>query len=171
HIVVATEEEAKTALTRAKADKSREGWPKLVTEVSLDPNTKRSSGDLGSVTIDGASQTPKVRVPIEVAKAAFELKDGELAPAPVKSTAGWHVVWRRGSTPASVRALATETATIRSALWEKKRREAYEGLVAKVRAATPVEVHEELLAEVKIETGPRAIPKVLPSSSAHPLKK
>ncbi len=92
HLVVATEAEAKTALERAKADKTREGWPKLVTELSLDPNTKRRSGDLGFVTADAVSQDPKVKVPIEVAKAAFELKDGELAATPIKSAAGWHVV-------------------------------------------------------------------------------
>lgn len=166
HLVVATEEEAKAALGRAKADKTREGWPKLVTELSLDPNTKRRSGDLGFVTLDGASQDPKVKVPIEVAKAAFELKDGDFAATPIKSTAGWHVVWRRGSTPASVRTMATEAPTIRSVIWEKKRRDAYDALVAKLRTAAAVEVHEELLAEVKLTTPPRAVPRVMPSAPA-----
>jgi hypothetical protein len=60
--------------------------------------------------------------------------------------------------------MATEAPTIRSVIWEKKRRDAYEGLVAKLRAAAPVEVHEELLAEVKLATPPRAVPRVMPSA-------
>jgi peptidyl-prolyl cis-trans isomerase C len=164
HLVVATEGEAKAALVKALADKTREAWPKLVTEVSLDPNTKHRAGDLGFVTVDGSSRDPKVKVPSEVAKAAFELKDGDIAPAPVKSIAGWHVVWRRGSAPASVQSVADVAPTIRAALWEKKRKDAYEGLIAKARAATPVEVHEELLGEVKLDVGPRAVPKVMPST-------
>lgn len=159
HIVTANKADAEAALAKVKADPTREGWPKLVSEHSLDPNTKTSSGDLGFVTADGKTSEPKVVVPKELAAAAFGLKDGEISQAPVQSSAGWHVLWRKGSVPALTRSLADETPAIREVLYEQRREKTYKGLLERLRAARKVEVDEELLPLVNVDVGPRPIPR------------
>lgn len=159
HIVTATKADAEAALAKVKADPTREGWPKIVSETTLDPNTKTSSGDLGFVTADGKTTEPKVVVPKEVATAAFALKDGEISAAPVQSSAGWHVLWRKGSVPALTRSLADETPTIRDLLFEQRREKAYKDLVERLRGSNKIEVDEELLPLVNIDVGPRPIPR------------
>lgn len=165
HLVVATKEDAEATLAKVKKDPTREGWPKLVSETSLDQNTSKSSGDLGFVTADGKTSEPRVGVPVELAKAAFALKDGEVAAEPVKSPAGWHVVWRKGSVPSSVRSLADETLTIRSVLFEQKREKAYKGLVDRLRGQGKIEIDEPSLPLITVEVSPRAAPKQ-PGSAA-----
>ncbi len=165
HLVVATKVEADAALAKAKADPTREGWPKLVAETSIDQNTNKSNGDLGFVAPDGKTTEPKIAVPIEVAKAAFGLKDGELAAEPVKSALGWHLVWRKGSVAPTVRTLAEETLTIRAILFEQKREKTYRALVDRLRAQTKVDVDEALLPLVTVQLSPRGIPKQ-PASAA-----
>ncbi len=162
HLVTATKADAEAALERIKKEPTREGWPKIVSEVSLDPNTKTSSGDLGFVSADGKTTEPKVVVPKELATAAFAMKDGEISAAPVQSGAGWHVLWRKGSVPALTRTVLDETPTIRETLWEKKREAAYKALVERLRGGAKIEVDEELLPLPSIDVGPRAIPKQPP---------
>jgi peptidyl-prolyl cis-trans isomerase C len=159
HLVTANKADAEAALAKVKADPTREGWPKIVSEVSLDPNTKTSSGDLGFVTADGKTTEPKVVVPKELATAAFGLKDGEISAAPVQSSAGWHVLWRKGSVPALTRTLADETPTIRDLLYEQRREKAYKELLERLRGSGKIEVDEELLPLVTIDVGPRPIPR------------
>jgi peptidyl-prolyl cis-trans isomerase C len=159
HIVTADKAAAEAALAKVKADPTREGWPKIVSETSLDPNTKLSSGDLGFVSADAKTTEPKVVVPKEVATAAFALKDGEISPAPVQSSAGWHVIWRKGSTPALTRTLEIESPTIRQLLWEQKRESTYRALVDRLRGTTKVEIDEELLPLPSVDVGPRPIPR------------
>ncbi|GAC1352964.1 MAG: hypothetical protein NVSMB1_21310 [Polyangiales bacterium] len=159
HLVVATRADADAALAKLRADPTREGWPKLVSDVSLDPNTKRSSGDLGFVSADGKSTEPRVVVPKELATAAFALKDGEISPAPVQTSAGFHLLWRKGSVAPSVRTLADEAPTIREVLFQQKRENAYKAMVERLRGGSNVEMDEELLPLVSIDVGPRPIPK------------
>ncbi len=159
HIVTASKADAEAALAKVKADPTREGWPKIVSETSLDPNTKTSSGDLGFVGADAKSSEPKVFVPKELATAAFAMKDGEISAAPVQSSAGWHVLWRKGSVPPMVRSLEHETPTIRELLFEQRREKAYKALVEKARAGGKVEIDDELLPLPGIDVGPRPIPK------------
>jgi len=166
HLVVATKEQAEAALAKAKADPTREGWPKLVSEVSLDPVTRRSNGDLGFVTAEARTNESKVVVPKAVADAAFKLKDGEMSPAPVQSDAGWHVLWRRGSTPATVRTLLDETPTIRELLYEQKRDATYKALVARLRGQTKIETDEEQLNLVAID-----VPGRPPNKMPQPMQK
>jgi peptidyl-prolyl cis-trans isomerase C len=159
HIVTSNKADAEAALAKVKADPTREGWPKLVSEHSLDPNTKTSSGDLGFVTADGKTSEPKVVVPKEIAAAAFALKDGEISPAPVQSSAGWHILWRKGSVPAFTRSLADESLTIREVLFEQRRKKTYETLLERLRGSRKVEIDEELLPLVTVDVGPRPIPR------------
>jgi peptidyl-prolyl cis-trans isomerase C len=166
HLVVATKEAADAALAKVKKDPTREGWPKLVAETSLDLNSNKSSGDLGFVSADGKTSEPKIAVPLEVAKAAFALKDGELVAEPVKSAVGYHVVWRKGSVPATARTLADETLTIRAILYEQKCEKTYKALVDRLRGQAKIEIDEQALPLVTVEVAPRVAPKQPASVSA-----
>jgi peptidyl-prolyl cis-trans isomerase C len=159
HIVTKDKADADAVLAKVKADPTREGWPKIVSESSLDPATKTSSGDLGFVSADGKTTEPKVVVPKELATAAFAMKDGEISAAPVQSSAGYHVLWRKGSVPGTTRSLVDETPAIRDVLFEQRREKAYKALVERLRGANKVEVDEELLPLVNVDVGPRPIPR------------
>jgi peptidyl-prolyl cis-trans isomerase C len=78
HILVPTEDEAKTVEKRLKAG---EDFGKLADELSKDPGSK--GGDLGFFTRD--------RMVPEFADVAFKLKAGEVSD-PVKTQFGWHVI-------------------------------------------------------------------------------
>jgi peptidyl-prolyl cis-trans isomerase C len=78
HILVPTEEEAKTVVERLKKG---EDFAKVAAELSKDPGSK--DGDLGWFTAE--------RMVPEFSKAAFALKKDEIS-APVKSQFGWHVI-------------------------------------------------------------------------------
>lgn len=162
HLVVATKAEAEAALAKVLADPTREGWPKLVSEISLDPGTRKSSGDLGFVSSDGKTTEPKVVVPKEVATAGFALKDGEISKSVVQSPSGFHVLWRKGSTPAMIRSLTDETATIRELLFEQKREKAYKALVERLRTQAKVETDESLLPLPTLDVGARPVPRPAP---------
>lgn len=81
HILVKTEQEAKDIL--AQLDKGAD-FATLAKEKSIDPSKDRNSGDLGFFT--------KEQMVKEFAEAAFGLKKGETAKAPVKTQFGWHVI-------------------------------------------------------------------------------
>jgi peptidyl-prolyl cis-trans isomerase C len=78
HILVATEDEAKTALKRLMGG---EEFEKLAKELSKDPGSE--GGDLGWFTKD--------RMVPEFADAAFKLDVGQVSD-PVKSPFGWHII-------------------------------------------------------------------------------
>jgi peptidyl-prolyl cis-trans isomerase C len=81
HILVKTEQEAKDII--AQLEKGAD-FAKLAKEKSIDPTKDRNSGDLGFFT--------KEQMVKEFAEAAFALKKGETAKAPVKTQFGWHVI-------------------------------------------------------------------------------
>lgn len=78
HILVPTEDEAKTVEKRLKAG---EDFGKLADELSKDPGSK--GGDLGWFTQD--------RMVPEFGAAAFKLEPGQVSD-PVKTQFGWHVI-------------------------------------------------------------------------------
>ncbi|MBF0392384.1 MAG: peptidylprolyl isomerase [Alphaproteobacteria bacterium] len=81
HILVETEQQAKDVI--AKLGKGAK-FEDLAKEVSKDPGTKDSGGDLGFF---GKGEMVK-----EFAEAAFALKNGEITQTPVKTDFGFHVI-------------------------------------------------------------------------------
>jgi len=81
HILVKTEQEAKTVLDQINKGES---FSKLATEKSLCPSGKRG-GDLGMFG--------RGRMVREFEKAAFDLQKGQIS-QPVKTEFGWHIIKR-----------------------------------------------------------------------------
>ncbi|MBY0610723.1 MAG: peptidylprolyl isomerase [Beijerinckiaceae bacterium] len=80
HILVETEDAAKSALTRLKAG---EDFAKLAAELSKDPGSGKEGGDLGYFTKD--------RMVPEFAEAAFKTEPGKISEI-VKSQFGYHII-------------------------------------------------------------------------------
>jgi peptidyl-prolyl cis-trans isomerase C len=81
HILLPTEEEAKTALAEIKKGKD---FAEAAKSMSKDPGSATEGGDLGYFT--------KERMVPEFSEAAFKGKVGQVIPEPVKSRLGWHVI-------------------------------------------------------------------------------
>ncbi len=81
HILVETEEEAKTLIADIKGGKD---FGELAKKSSKDPGSGANGGDLGWAT-------PSSYVP-EFTEAMVALKKGEMAEQPVQSQFGWHII-------------------------------------------------------------------------------
>ncbi|MBM3524455.1 MAG: peptidylprolyl isomerase [Alphaproteobacteria bacterium] len=81
HILVATEQKARDILAQIRGGAD---FAKLAGEHTLDPSGKQSGGDLGFFK--------KGEMVPEFSEMAFKLKEGEVAPSPVKTQFGWHVI-------------------------------------------------------------------------------
>ena len=80
HILVPTEDEAKTIAAKLKAG---EDFAKLAQEFSKDPGSGKEGGDLGWFTTD--------RMVPEFGEAASKMKPGQVSD-PVKTQFGWHII-------------------------------------------------------------------------------
>jgi peptidyl-prolyl cis-trans isomerase C len=100
-ILTATEDAARDALRRAAGSEGPTEWGRLAREASLDKATSMRHGDLGFVRSDGQTDVPSVRVDPALFAAAERLKDGQVAPDPVREGDKFAAVWRRGTLPAT----------------------------------------------------------------------
>lgn len=123
HILVQTEQEAKTVI----ADLKKGGdFAEIAKTKSIDPSGKQNGGDLGFFSREEM-------VP-EFSEAAFKLKDGETTQAPVKSQFGWHVI--------RVEARRTQNASLeemREQITNDLSQEVVSGMVTKMREGAKVE--------------------------------
>jgi peptidyl-prolyl cis-trans isomerase C len=123
HILVQTEQEAKTVI----ADLKKGGnFAEIAKTKSIDPSGKQNGGDLGFF---GREEM----VP-EFSEAAFKLKDGETTEAPVKSQFGWHVIRVEAH-----RSQAPSLDEMREQIANDLQQEVVTGMVAKMREGAKVE--------------------------------
>jgi peptidyl-prolyl cis-trans isomerase C len=132
-ILVNDEALAKKIIAESQGAGGPARWSNFAREHSLDAATKLRDGDLGFVRPDGSTETPRVRVDPALFAAVEKLSDGQIAPEPVKMTAGIAVLWRRGSLPAIARTVAEETPAIRSLLTRERLEKARQSLLDELR--------------------------------------
>ena len=150
HVLLATEDEAKALLAKAR-DADLRAFREIARHESADEVSKARGGDVGYFDDKGVvSGEDTSSVPPAIVKAVFALENvGDVAPAPVAIEGGYSVVKLTGNRPASERSLASADATIRARLARDRRREATDAFVEKLKAEhTPV-VKAELLELVK----------------------
>jgi peptidyl-prolyl cis-trans isomerase C len=125
HILLGSEEEAKTAL----ADLEKGGdFATIAKERSIDPGSGARGGDLGFV--------PKGKTVPEFENAALGLEVGTYTKTPVKSQFGWHIIRLDEKRKSSPPTFAAEEGRIRNDLI----REFVQAEVDAVRAAAKVEI-------------------------------
>lgn len=149
-ILLPTAADAEAVLAALRSDGTPDTWAKLCREKSIDEATKLRRGTLGFVAADGSSSETGIRVPVELARAALNVADGELVQQVVPEGEAFAVIWRRGSTPARAQTLKAAEPEIRRLLAEKNLREAREQLLGRLRSEHVKDVDETLLATASL---------------------
>ena len=121
HILVSTEDEAREII--GKLEKGAD-FAQLAREKSTGPETA-SGGDLGYFTRD--EMLP------EFAEAAFALKPGEFAHAPVKTKLGWHVILVEDRRSPVAGTFEESQSQLRSSLSQQILQDVVDGLRAEAR--------------------------------------
>jgi peptidyl-prolyl cis-trans isomerase C len=134
-ILCKTQEEAQGVIDIARKDPTPKTFGDLARDHSIDKGSNLRAGNIGFINPDGTSTEPGLKVDPAVVRAVQSLKDGQIAPAPVKEPDGYDVVWRRGSIPANKRSVDDVAAQIRDTLWKQRVKEETDKLVASLRAA------------------------------------
>lgn len=150
--------------------KAREIFAEFVRRHATDEQVRIDAGDVGFVGEPGVSKTPdQAKVPPPVAKAGFALEAvGDLTPAPVKSSAGWHLVQKTGFRRPYRRALTDAATHIRNTLFRKRKAEAMEAFVADLREKATITIDEKALDGVKSNPRPPVRSFVPPGLDGRP---
>jgi peptidyl-prolyl cis-trans isomerase C len=157
HILLRNEARARALLLRLSSrPRDYDFFATLARTESLDAETRKHGGDLGSFTasppavvaadvVTSPSLRPR-KVPAAVREAAFELQTpGSLSPTPVKSEQGYHLIMLVGRRPASRAELPQVERVIRQQLEKQRRDAAFEAFIAKLRADAHVQIDETKL--------------------------
>ncbi|MCL2447325.1 MAG: peptidyl-prolyl cis-trans isomerase [Polyangiaceae bacterium] len=136
-ILCETADDAARVLDAAKAELTLKTFGDLAREHSADKATAMRAGDLGFLTLDGTSREPGLIVDSAIVRAASQVRDGELVPAPVAEGARFAIVWRRGTVPATRRSLSAPGVAdaIRETIVDDRVKRATDALVARLRQA------------------------------------
>jgi len=132
--------------TAAAADPQK-GFRDLVTKYSEDEDSKPRAGDLTFFDKDSTV------IPKPVVEAAFKLAEvGDVA-GPIKSDKGFHIIKLTQKKPGFTRPLPEVKRQIQQRLFRDLRTKSLDAFVADLRKKTKIEVNDEKLAKVTIESG------------------
>jgi peptidyl-prolyl cis-trans isomerase C len=122
------------------------GFRDLVTKYSEDEESKPRGGDLSFFAADSAAY-PKV-----VVDAAFKLKDVGDVSAPIKTDKGWTILRLTQKRPGFSRPLPEVKRQIQQRLFRDLRAKAMDSFVADLKKKSNIEIHEDNLAKVVVDT-------------------
>jgi peptidyl-prolyl cis-trans isomerase C len=124
----------------------------IVAKYSEDEDAKQRGGDLGFFDKEST------RYPKPVVEAAFKLGEvGDVAP-PVKTDKGWAVIRLTQKRPGFNRPLAEVKRQIQQRLFRDTRTKAMDNFVAELKKKAAIEIKDENLSKVVIDTGTGAGP-------------
>lgn len=146
-ILVKDEDTAKKVLGDARSKGlENAGFRELVAQYSLDQETKERGGDLRYF------DEKNTELPRELVTAAFKLQNiGDVSP-PIKTQKGVAVLKLTGQRKALVRSLDEVRQQIRSKLFRERRQKLMDDYEKALRQKSRVEVHEERLPQVKVDS-------------------
>jgi peptidyl-prolyl cis-trans isomerase C len=159
-IVLKTKGQAQRVATEAKGDAGRtnKGFRDLVMRYSTDEEGKLRGGDLRYFARDTKD------LPKPVVDAAFALvQTGDVSAAIDAGDGKWYVLKQTGRRKAMTRSFDDAKPQIRNKLYRDKRVEAQNGFVAGLRAKATIEIAEDALKKVRIDTSTKT-----PEDEAHP---
>lgn len=159
HIVVGSRDRAERVLAEVRAHATDDAfWREAVRRETADGVTRETAGDLGFFGPQGGST-----VAHEVAAAAFAMHQiGEISAQVVESAhggpnhaAGFHVVRFVARRDALHRSLDAVRSAIRNRLWRERfdraQDDAVRGVVERLRAQTPIQIDESVLAQIHLD--------------------
>jgi peptidyl-prolyl cis-trans isomerase C len=165
HILLKDEAAAKalhaelSALAAKEPFKAREAFADAARQKSEDAATREAGGDLqffgkpGESRAERAPDAPPLP-PAAVADAAWAIeKVGDLAPAPIKTSEGWHLVQKTGFKRPYKRELAEVKTSIKNRLFREKKSAAMEAYVQKLRDSAKIEIDEAILGKAEATRG------------------
>ncbi len=149
--------ELKAKIAAAK-NAGRETFADYVRHHSEDTGTRESGGDLGFLGKPGINRVERpagaAEVPPAVATSGFELEAvGELAPGPVQTSEGWHLIQKTGFKRPYKRAFDDVKQSIRNKLFRERKTAALEKFVADLKAKTKIVIDEQVLSTAKVKAG------------------
>lgn len=140
---VAAEAKATARGTGARAD---EAFIALVRKHSQDEDSKGHGGDL---TYFDRKTAP---YPRPVVEASFALKDVGDVSDPIESDAGFHILKLKQRRPGFTRPLPEVQAEIRRLILQERRTKKIEELVAEMKQKVKVEIYEDELKKIPVQT-------------------
>jgi peptidyl-prolyl cis-trans isomerase C len=145
-ILVADDATAKKVLADPRSQGLENlGFRQLVTEYSIDQETKERGGDLRFFDANNRE------LPKELVDAAFRLVNvGDVSPA-IKTQRGVAVLKLTGQRRALVRMLAEVAPQIRAKLFREKRQKLMDEYEGTLRKQAKIDVHPERLTQVKVD--------------------
>ncbi len=151
-ILVADEATAKKVRADARtAGPENLGFRQLVTEYSIDQETKERGGDLR--TFEATNR----ELPHELVEAAFQLVNiGDVSP-PIKTKRGYAILKLTGQRRAMTRTLAEVTPQIRAKLFRERRQRLMDEYGASLRKRARIDTHLERLSQVHVDLTPTPI--------------
>jgi peptidyl-prolyl cis-trans isomerase C len=150
--------EAKALPKAAAAVGDQKGFKDVVTKYSEDEEGKTRAGDLGFMDKESTRQ------PKAVVEAAFKLAEvGDVA-APIKTDKGWVVLRLTQKRPGFSRPLTEVKRQIQQRLFRDMRTKAMDDFVADLKKKSAIEIKDENLAKVVIDTGATGGPPGLAGS-------
>jgi peptidyl-prolyl cis-trans isomerase C len=152
-ILVATREEALTLLKLLKADGTVKAFTEAAREKSLDKASYLRSGNLGFLMPDGTSVEAKLKMDLNLVKAAQKVRDGEIVQEPVQEGEAFAIVWRRGSTQKTMQTAEEASRTIRENLLRLAREQARSDFLAKLRKDKVTDYETAPLSAFEVELG------------------
>jgi hypothetical protein len=127
-------------------EKDKKEFKDIVNKYSDDDEVRQRAGDLGF--FDKDSQ----RYPKPIVEAAFKLAEvGDVAP-PIKTDKGWAVIRLTQKRPGFSRPLAEVKRQIQQRLFRDTRTKAMDNFVAELKKKSTIEIKEENLSKVVIDT-------------------
>jgi len=147
-VILKDRRRAEEVARQAKGEQGRsnKGFRELVARHSVDEETALRGGDLRYF------HRGSKEVPAEVVEAAFALeRTGDVA-GPIAAGGRFYVIKQTGRRKAVSKTYEQVARQIRAELFEKKREAAQKQFVEGLRARAKIELHEENLAKVKVES-------------------
>lgn len=159
-IVVKSKPEAVKLLADLNAQaKDSRYFRQKAREVSIDEKTANRGGDLGYFSKPDEKQEGEPEVPKAVVEAAWKLENvGDLLDAPVQSDAGWHIIKLTNKRPEMNRSFESVKRIIENRLLRDKRRQAMDDFVSGLKEKADVEIFEENLSKLELDTSLPSIP-------------
>lgn len=157
----------------AEPKKAVEIFAEYAKKHSKDTATAAKGGDLLYFGKPGETHVkrPQAAPPVSraVALAAYAIESvGALAPAPIKTPAGWHVVQKTGQKRAYKREFTSVRRTIQNKLFHQQKGQAMETFMENLRKNTKIDIDDAVLAQVKESLPKGPPPNLMPPMPGRP---